>query len=289
MSDQLSDKEIATLRHIRNWIVHQGRTPSVRELMNVLDYKSPRSAALIVNRLIELGLVRRRESGELQLLNSSGNEFIDAQTVDVPLVGAVSCGTPMLAEENVEGFIPVSTSLARPGSRHFLLRATGDSMNKTGIDDGDLVLVRQQQAAEEGDKVVALVDGEATIKEYHREKGVIILMPRSTNRDHKPIILAEDFQVQGIVVTAIPNPESLMANYHVSKDKESGDWRITKEGAERVSDLASTQAKAEKIAKDLAANSGGGEVRIHDLKGKIRDSDTVPPAHDPNPPKDLKH
>ena len=80
-----------------------------------------------------------------------------------------------------------------------------------------------------------------------------------------------------------------MANYHVSKDKETGEWRVTREGAERVSDLAATQREAEQIAKDLAANSGGGEVRIHGLDGKIRDSDTVAPASDPNPPKDTKH
>ncbi len=80
-----------------------------------------------------------------------------------------------------------------------------------------------------------------------------------------------------------------MANYHVSKDKDLGLWRITREGAERASDLKKTQGAAEKVAKQLASNSGGGEVRIHSPKGPIRDSDTVPPARDPNPPKDRKH
>ena len=80
-----------------------------------------------------------------------------------------------------------------------------------------------------------------------------------------------------------------MSNYHVSKDKESGGWKVTKEGASRSSDSASTQKEAEKIAKELAGNSGGGEVRIHGRDGKIRDSDTVAPAKDPNPPKDKKH
>lgn len=80
-----------------------------------------------------------------------------------------------------------------------------------------------------------------------------------------------------------------MANYHISKDKELGKWRITKEGADRSSGFADTQKEAEEIAKQLSANSGGGEVRIHGLDGKIRDSDTVPPANDPNPPKDTKH
>ena len=80
-----------------------------------------------------------------------------------------------------------------------------------------------------------------------------------------------------------------MANYHVAKDKDAGLWRVTKAGAERTSDFKRTQGAAEKLAKQLAANSSGGEVRIHDLRGKIRDSDTVPPAHDPNPPKDRRH
>ena len=80
-----------------------------------------------------------------------------------------------------------------------------------------------------------------------------------------------------------------MANYHVSKDKDAGLWRVTKEGADRASDFKRTQGAAEKLAKQLAANSGGGEVRIHSLRGPIRDSDTVPPANDPNPPKDRRH
>lgn len=80
-----------------------------------------------------------------------------------------------------------------------------------------------------------------------------------------------------------------MSNYHVSKDKDSGRWRVKREGAERISDFADTQKVAEEIVKELASNSGGGEVRTHGLDGKIRDSDTVPPANDPFPPRDRKH
>lgn len=79
-----------------------------------------------------------------------------------------------------------------------------------------------------------------------------------------------------------------MANYHISKDKEKNEWRIRKEHAKNVSDYADTQEEADRIAKVFSANSGGGEVRIHGLDGKIRDSDTVPPANDPCPPKDRK-
>lgn len=79
-----------------------------------------------------------------------------------------------------------------------------------------------------------------------------------------------------------------MANYHVVKDPEGG-WNIRREGAMRISDHTQTQADAEQQAKDFAGNSGGGEVRIHGRDGKIRDSDTVPPANDPYPPEDKKH
>ncbi|HUV30704.1 MAG TPA: DUF2188 domain-containing protein [Acidobacteriota bacterium] len=80
-----------------------------------------------------------------------------------------------------------------------------------------------------------------------------------------------------------------MSNYHVSKDQKSGQWKVQRENAKRVSDFAKTQREAEQIAKRLSGNSGGGEVRIHGLNGKIRDSDTVPPGNDPCPPKDKKH
>ena len=207
MNPQLSDKELAALRHIRNWLVHKGRPPSIRELTGALDYKSPRSAALIINRLIKLKMVRRRDGGPLQILNSAGSEFRDAQTVDVPLLGTISCGKPILAEENIEAMVRVSTRLARPPHRYFILRAKGDSMDREGIKDGSAVLVRQQSVATEGDRVVALIDNEATIKEYCRANRMVALMPRSTNPTHKPIILTDDFKVQGVVVAVIPKLE----------------------------------------------------------------------------------
>lgn len=80
-----------------------------------------------------------------------------------------------------------------------------------------------------------------------------------------------------------------MSNYHISKNKVISKWQAKKEGSDRVSGYYDTQAQAEKAAKQFSANNGGGEVRIHTAKGPIRDSDTVAPAKDPNPPKDRKH
>ncbi|MBM4144706.1 MAG: repressor LexA [Nitrospira sp.] len=207
MKAQLSKKQADAVRHIRNWIMHKGKTPSVRELMTALGYKSPRSAALIIEELIQKGILKKRSNGNLQLIKDIDADSVHARTVDIPIVGMVTCGVPILAQENIEGFIPVSDSLAKPGFKYFLLRAKGDSMNKAGINDGDLILVRQQSVAQNGDIVVALIDDEATVKEFQHSKNCVVLMPMSNNKSHKPIILTENFQVQGVAVTTIPKLE----------------------------------------------------------------------------------
>ncbi len=207
MERELNETEMKALRAIRNSLVHGGFSPSIRDLARVLGYRSPRSAMLVVNRLQEKGWVRRRADDTLQLLRDSEERNSHAQTVDVPLVGSVACGNPLLAEENIEARIPVSRSLARPGGNYFLLRAVGDSMDEAGIEDGDLVLVRQQAVAENGEKVVALVDEGATVKEFQRGKGVILLKPHSKNKSHKPFVLSNDFLIQGVVVATLPKLE----------------------------------------------------------------------------------
>lgn len=201
---QLSLKAKEALREIRNYIMLYGKTPSIRELMNAMNYKSPRSAVLLIEELEENGFIKKKSDGGYKVLKDleGGNT---SRTVAVPLVGAVTCGTPMLAEENVEAFIPVSTTLVRSGSKYFMLKAQGDSMNNAGINDGDLILVKQQSTAENGQSVIALIDDEATVKEYQKREEVVALLPRSTNSEHKPIILDREFQIQGVVVTTIPD------------------------------------------------------------------------------------
>lgn len=204
MDNELSKREIETLRYIRNAVMHGQKTPSLRKLAKLLGYSSPRSATIITQKLASLGFIRRNNIGNWQILKDLKQNLSRARTVDVPLVGRVACGAPIFAEENIEAYIPVSIKLAKPGSKYYLLRAQGDSMNAKGISSGDLVLVKQQQTAEDGDSVVALINDEATIKEFHMEKDVIVLKPRSTNKEHQPIILDKEFIIQGKVVAAIP-------------------------------------------------------------------------------------
>jgi repressor LexA len=198
--------EQKALTFIRNRIVH-GASPSVRALAAELGFSSQSSAADVIDRLIELKYLKRKEDRTLQLLRMPEVSADRESTIEIPLVGSAPCGAPLLAHENVQGMIPVSTTLARPRQTYFLLRALGDSMTEAGIEDGALVLVRQQPTAEVGDVVVALVDDEATIKELRRSADAVVLMPRSKNKAHKPIVLRRDFQVQGVVVATLPDLE----------------------------------------------------------------------------------
>jgi repressor LexA len=135
--------------------------------------------------------------------NNIDEELNHVKTVSIPLVGNIACGLPVLAEENVEELIQVSSKLIKQGFKYFLLKAKGDSMNMAGINDGDVVLVKQQSIANNGDRVVALINEEATLKEFHVASGVIVLKPISKNKKHKPIIVDKDFQVQGVVTAVI--------------------------------------------------------------------------------------
>ena len=205
----LRHKEIEALRHIRNSIVHYGRIPSVRKLMKALGYRSPRSALIVIRQLIDKGFLEKKPDGSLRFIKDLSGTSASAQTINIPLVGSAACGIPILAEENIEAMIPVSTDLARGPHKYFFLRAQGDSMNEVNINDGDLVLIRQQCMAETGDIIVALINNEAAIKQFSRSDRAVILLPRSSNTNHKPIVLTTDFEVQGVVVVSIPNSKVL--------------------------------------------------------------------------------
>jgi len=201
--ENLSLKAKEALKHLRNFIMHHGRVPSTRELMKVMNYKSPLSSMLLLNELAAEGYLEKKIDGSYILVKDLKDD-VSARTVTVPLLGTIACGEPILAQQNIEAMIPVSTRLAKPGSKYFLLRAKGDSMDKAGINDGDLILVRQQPTANNGQNVVALIDDETTVKQFQKKGDVVALLPKSSNLKHKPIILEYEFRVQGIVIATIP-------------------------------------------------------------------------------------
>ncbi len=201
MTNNLSDKDKKAFALIRNKIIHYGESPSLREINVVTGGKSPRSASLVVERLVASGLIKRK-GRKLILANTYSANSVS--TINVPLVGQVACGTPIFAKENIETYIPISTRMAQKGSKYFLLRASGDSMNEVGINSGDLLLIRQQDTAENGDNVVALINDEATVKSFEKTRDAIILRPKSTNKSHRPIILTDNCMIQGVVVAVLP-------------------------------------------------------------------------------------
>jgi len=200
----LARKEIALLTVVRNWFMQKGYSPSIRDLQKSLEYKSPRSITVLLERLKRKGLIERNDAGDLKVNELDKWDKNSSKTIDIPLLGVVACGVPMLAEENILERIPIDTNIAKPPYKYFLLRAKGTSMNKKDIEEGDLLLVRVQSTANNGDIVVALVNDEATVKEYRKVGNIVVLKPHSTDPDNKRIILTENLVIQGIVVLVIP-------------------------------------------------------------------------------------
>lgn len=126
--------------------------------------------------------------------------------VAVPFFATLaSCGSPNFADAVADDTYDVDARLIKPGYDYLLVRADGDSMDQAGIKSGDLLLVRVQDHADAGQKVIACVDGGVTVKEFQNVGEYAILVPRSSNPEHKPIILAGDAQIQGVIAAVIPN------------------------------------------------------------------------------------
>lgn len=204
----LSEQEEKILNIIENLLIKNREYPSIRNIQKEAGYKSPRSVSYILNKIIDKGFLKKNDDGSISSFkknkeNVNKNSVI--KTVNIPLVGMITCGKPIFAQENIECYIPVSENIVKHGSKYFFLRASGDSMDLSGINDGDLVLIKQQNYADEGQNIVALIGNDATIKEFHKGKEAIILKPKSSNKIHLPIIVEDDFQIQGIVIKSLSN------------------------------------------------------------------------------------
>jgi repressor LexA len=208
MTEYLSDSDKKAYAFIRNRIVHGFGTPTLEEINKIINRSSPRSAVLALQRIEKAGLIKRMDR-KIRLTSESSSSNTSISVIEIPLVGAVAAGMPILAEENIETTIPVSTGLARPGFRYFLLRVVGTSMNQAKvhgikIEDGSIVLVRQQGTAENGEIAVALINDEATVKIFEKKNGMVILRPNSSD-PYKPIVLTDNCVIQGIVVAVLPS------------------------------------------------------------------------------------
>lgn len=200
----MTNKQKRFLSEIVNYIKRENCPPTIKELKDIMNLKSPRSVGQYLESLEKLGCIKRGEGARnIRVIREISDVEEVRKTVEVPIVGVVACGVPLLAQENIEGHVDVSDKIARRPHNYFILKAKGDSMNLAGIDDGDLLLVRQQPTAQNGEIVVALIDDDATVKRLKIFDDYIKLEPESKNPDNKSIILERDFQIQGVVVKAL--------------------------------------------------------------------------------------
>lgn len=205
----LKEREEKILNYMKSVIRQKGYPPTVREICSALNIKSTSTAHKDIDNLVKKGYIAKDPSKPRALMVLDTREDLIAEEpstgniertdiVDIPLVGQVAAGTPILAEENIEDTFPVPARFLGNGT-NFILTVRGESMIEAGIMDGDYLLVEQQNTARNGDMVVAMVDGfesEATVKTFYKEKDHIRLQPE--NSSMSPIIV-QDVTILGKV------------------------------------------------------------------------------------------
>jgi repressor LexA len=182
---RLTTRQQQIMTMIRDWVDRHGYPPTMREIGAAVGLASPSSVAHQLKSLEELGMIRRNARGSRAVDIRTTTDMLETDVPDtkdsdvrVPLVGAIAAGAPILADEQIEDELTLPQSLVGRG-RLFALRVKGDSMIEAAICDGDLVVVRQQQVADNGDIVAAMIDGEATVKTFRRAGQNIELVPQN--------------------------------------------------------------------------------------------------------------
>ena len=194
---KLKDRQQQILKYMKDEIRAKGYPPTVREICSALGIKSTSTVHKDIETLVKQGYIIKDPSKPRALMVVDNDEDSAppsyaaevSETVEIPVIGRIAAGTPILAEENVEDHFPVPARFLH-GKTNFMLNVRGESMIEAGIMDGDYILVEQQNTANNGDMVVAMIDGfesEATVKTFYKENGHIRLQPE--NSSMSPIIV----------------------------------------------------------------------------------------------------
>lgn len=197
MAGKISPKQKEILEYIKSQILERGFPPAVRDICEAVNLKSTSSVHSHLETLEKNGYIRRdpTKPRAIEILDESFN-FTRREMVNVPLIGRVAAGEPLLAEQNIENYFPIPMEFM-PNNQTFMLTVKGESMINAGILDGDMVLVEQRQTARNGEMIVALVEDGATVKTFYKEEGIIRLQPENDTMD--PIIV-KDVQILGKVI-----------------------------------------------------------------------------------------
>ncbi len=201
---EISDRQRQILHLILETVERRGYPPTVREIGDAVGLSSPSTVHSHLSVLVDQGYLLRDPSKPraIEVVDDGRrSDLRRAPLRDVPLVGRIAAGTPILAEEDIEEIFPLPTELVG-NDPVFMLRVSGDSMIEAGIFDGDLVVIKRQADANDGDLVAALIDGEeATIKRLRREAGKVILIPE--NRSYEPMVFDGGVEILGRVVAVL--------------------------------------------------------------------------------------
>lgn len=197
------DKQKKILEFVNRQVQEKGYPPSVREICKAVGFKSTSTVHAYLSTLEEEGLISKdpTKTRALKVIDENSKSLegyiSDHEIENVPIVGKVTAGQPILAVENIEDTFPVPVEFLE-NSTSFILKVKGDSMVNAGILDGDYVIVKQQNTAANGDIVVALIEDEATVKTFYREKDHVRLQPE--NDSYEPIIVTDNLAVLGKVI-----------------------------------------------------------------------------------------
>lgn len=193
---KITAKQQEILEYIKEEILKRGYPPAVREICEAVNLKSTSSVHSHLETLEKNGYIRRdpTKPRAIEICDDSF-QMVRTEMVNLPIIGNVAAGQPILAEQNIDSYFPVPASLV-PKGESFILNVRGDSMINVGIYNGDQVFVTACNTARNGDTVVALVDDSATVKTFYKENGYIRLQPENDNMD--PIIV-DDCQILGKV------------------------------------------------------------------------------------------
>jgi len=186
---KISAKQREILEYLKSQIINRGYPPAVREICEAVKLKSTSSVHSHLETLEKNGYIRRDPSKPRAIeIIDEGFNLSRREVVNVPIVGTITAGQPILAVENLEGYFPIPTEYM-PNDETFMLRVKGDSMINAGIFDGDKILVKRQSTADNGEIVVALIDDSVTVKTFYKESGYFRLQPE--NDAMEPIIVQE--------------------------------------------------------------------------------------------------
>ncbi len=210
--EELTDRQKSIFNYIKKEIASKGYPPSVREIGKAVGLKSPASVHSHLKTLEKKGYLRRdpekpRAIEVLRDKNNNGSQNgqnkENREIIEVPILGKVKAGVPILSEENIENFFPLPLDYFSPGNKDvFMLQIDGESMIEAGINNGDYVIAKKQDIAKNGDIVIALIDDETTVKRYYAEDNQIRLVAENDSYDD---ITGKEISVLGKVIGLFRN------------------------------------------------------------------------------------